>query len=79
MKKLRKFVLNQNHQLTVSEMSQLSGGGRLPFVCTKEGEACAVYDGDGVWEGTCKKVSFPGAGSNQLLCIAPDMTSKISL
>ena len=52
MRKLKRFILNQNRQLTAIEMAELNGGD-LTLVCHREYEACGVIIGTTVVEGVC--------------------------
>ena len=52
MRKLKRFILNQNRQLTAIEMAELNGGD-LTLKCHREYEACGVISGETVLEGTC--------------------------
>lgn len=68
MKKLKRFVLNQNRQLTLVEMSELNGGGDVYYKnCQWKGQACYVSssDSESMKTGICVPASYnPG----ELVC-----------
>lgn len=68
MRKLKKFVLRTGQILSNEEMSRVCGMEFIPFYCSYEGQACAVYATDGVNTGTCKWV-YGSSTAQYLTCV----------